>query len=85
MGKKILVINWKTCVSSRDPREYIEGTNGATDEKMEQINGLINLFLEAVEIPVLSAIALAILIIGERNFWSVPVGYQIEPIATIGK
>jgi hypothetical protein len=68
-----------------DPSEYIKGTNGATDERMENINGLINLFLRAVEIPVLSAIAFAIIIIGERNFWSVPVGYQIEPIATIGK
>ena len=85
MVKKILVINWKICVSSRDPSDYIEGTNGATDEKMEKINGLINLFLRAVEVPVLSAIAFAILIIGERNFSSVPVRYQIEPMTTIGR
>jgi hypothetical protein len=85
MGKKLLVFNWKICVSSRDPSEYIEGTNGANNEKIEQINGLINLFLRAVEVPALSAIVLVVLIIGEKNFWSVPVGYQIEPIATIGK
>ena len=89
MWNKIREINWKTRFGhgDRDERidEPIEGTNGATIEKMRGINSLIRLFLSAVEIPVFVAAVLAILIIGEMNFWSHQVNYQTEPIASIGK
>lgn len=89
MWNKILEINWKTRFGDRDGNETadepIEGTNGATVEKMKGVNSLINLFLSAVEIPVFGAAVLAILILGERNFWSHQVRYQTEPIASIGQ
>lgn len=46
---------------------------------------IVTLFLNAVEVPLFSAAVLAILIIGERNFFSHQVDYQTEPIASIGE
>jgi hypothetical protein len=89
MWNKILKVNWKTRFGDRDKDERIdepiEGTNGATIGKMRGVNTLIRLFLSAVEIPVFGAAVLAILIIGERNFFSYRVSYQTEPIASIGR
>ncbi|KAL4798496.1 hypothetical protein BDV19DRAFT_22687 [Aspergillus venezuelensis] len=73
-------------VSDTDPRdEPIDGTNGATVGKMLQINGLVRTVLSTVEAPVFAAAVLAILILGEKNFFSGPVDYGTEPIATIGQ
>ncbi|KAL4954720.1 hypothetical protein BDW69DRAFT_136941 [Aspergillus filifer] len=73
-------------VSDTDPRdEPIDGTNGATVGKMLQINGLVRMVLSTVEAPVFAAAVLAILILGEKNFFSRPVDYGTEPIATIGQ
>jgi hypothetical protein len=89
MWNKILEINWKTRFGDTDEDERadepIEGTNGATIGKMRGVNALIRLFLSAVEIPLFGAAVLAILIIGERNFFSSQVRYQTEPIASIGR
>ncbi len=88
MWNKILEINWKARFGNKDEDKQdkpIEGTNGATLEKMKGLDKLIRLFLSAVEIPVFGAAVLAILINGERNFWSRQVRYQTEPIASIGK
>lgn len=89
MWNKILEINWKTRFGNRHEDERIDepiaGTNGATIEKMQGVNTMIRRFLSAVEIPVFSAAVLAILIIGERNFFSSQVSYQTEPIASIGR
>jgi len=88
MWNKILDINWKTRFGdgNEDDRidEPIEGTNGATIGMIKRVNTLIRLLLSAVEIPVFGAAVLAILIIGERNFFSSQVLYQTEPIASIG-
>ncbi|KAL5344033.1 hypothetical protein BJX70DRAFT_393452 [Aspergillus crustosus] len=65
--------------------ETIEGTNGATVGKMLQINGLVRTVLRTVEAPVLAAGVLAILILGEKNFFSHPVDHGTEPIASIGQ
>jgi hypothetical protein len=46
---------------------------------------VIRFFLSTVEIPMFGAAVLAILIIGEQNFFSSQVLYQTEPIASIGK
>jgi hypothetical protein len=68
------------------PDETIEGTNGATTNQMKKVQEDIKKYLKiAVEIPVFGAAVLAILIIGERNFWSTPVKYQTEPIASVGR
>ncbi|KAL4868016.1 hypothetical protein BDV12DRAFT_170471 [Aspergillus spectabilis] len=65
--------------------ETIEGTNGATVGKMLQINGLVRTVLSTVEAPVFAAAVLAILILGEKNFFSRPVDHGTEPIASIGQ
>ena len=65
--------------------EPIDGTNGATVGKMLQINGLVRTVLSTVEAPVFAAAVLAILILGEKNFFSKPVDYGTEPIASIGQ
>ncbi|KAL4916142.1 hypothetical protein BDW62DRAFT_186866 [Aspergillus aurantiobrunneus] len=65
--------------------EPIEGTNGATVGKMLQINGLVRTVLSTVEAPVFAAAVLAILILGEKNFFSRPVDFGTEPIASIGQ
>jgi hypothetical protein len=65
--------------------EVIQGTNGATVGKMLQINGLVRTVLSTVEAPVFAAAVLAILVLGERNFFSRPVNYGTEPIASIGQ
>lgn len=85
MWNKILEINWKTRFGQEDENERIEGTNGATVEKMRGVNTLIRMFLSAVEIPLFVAAVLAILVLGERNFLSPQVKYQTEPLASIGR
>ncbi|KAL2820170.1 hypothetical protein BDW59DRAFT_118582 [Aspergillus cavernicola] len=77
----ILQEPWKTDTHDQP----IEGTNGATVGNMLQINQLVRKLLRAVEVPVFAAAVLAILIVGERNFWSTPVDYGTEPIASIGQ
>lgn len=52
---------------------------------MKGVNSLIRRFLSVVEVPVFGAAVLAILIIGEMNFFTKQVRYQTEPIASIGK
>jgi hypothetical protein len=84
MWNKILEINWKTRFEE-PTNEPIEGTNGATVEKMKGINSLIRSFLSAVEIPVFGLAVLAILIVGEMNFFSQQLRYQSEPMAAIGR
>lgn len=89
MWNKILEINWKARFGKKDDaknadEQPIEGTNGATPKKMKGVNGMVRLLLSAVEIPLFGAAVLAILIIGERNFWSHQMRYQTEPIASVG-
>ena len=89
MWRKILEINWKTRFGDKsednEVDKLIEGTNGATVQRMTGINKVIRKFLNAVEIPVCGGGIIAILIIGERNFFSSSLRYQTEPMATIGE
>ncbi|EXJ92926.1 hypothetical protein A1O3_01482 [Capronia epimyces CBS 606.96] len=89
MWNKVLEINGKNRFSDRNKEdeldEPISGTNGATLKKMRAINSAISRFLEAVQIPMTGAAVLAIVITGERNFFSPQVLYQTEPIASIGQ
>ncbi|KAI1485196.1 hypothetical protein F5X96DRAFT_691239 [Biscogniauxia mediterranea] len=70
---------------AENPNELIEVTNGATISEMRSINNIIRMFLSTLEIPVFNAAVLAILIIGEQNFFSPQVSYQTEPITSVGK
>lgn len=76
---KILKINWMKRDSKKDKDkqdgEPAEGTNGATIAKRRR----------AVLASVFGGAVLAIVIIGERNFFSPQVDYQTEPIAAIGR
>lgn len=90
MWNKILKINWKKRFGDGDSSEedldaHISGTNAATPAKMNKVNDRIRFYLSMVEIPVFGAAILAILILGERNFFSYGVAYMTEPIASIGK
>lgn len=89
MWNKILDTNWRARKGEKEPaqpgmHEVIEGTNRATPRKMEIINRRIRAFLRVVEGSVFGGLVLAILILGEINFWSPQVMYMIEPFATVG-
>ncbi|KAK7963356.1 hypothetical protein PG988_010330 [Apiospora saccharicola] len=97
MWNKILEINWKRRFGQRnntsnaeqarqnEDEEVIEGTNGATVGKMNNVNEIIRQFLSVVQIPVFVGAVLAIMVIGELNFWSESVNYQTEPVTSIGQ
>ncbi|KAL9085263.1 MAG: hypothetical protein Q9165_007697 [Trypethelium subeluteriae] len=89
MWNKIVEINWKARFGNVDEGErmddLIEGTNGATIGRMRGVNDMVRLFLSVVEVPVFSGAVLAILILGESNFFSDQVKWQTEPIRSIGK
>ncbi|KAI1636811.1 hypothetical protein F4809DRAFT_650235 [Biscogniauxia mediterranea] len=53
--------------------------------EMRSINNIIRMFLSTLEITVFSAAVLAILIIGEQNFFNPQVSYQTEPITSLSQ
>lgn len=65
--------------------EPIEGTNGATRGKMRGVNDMVRFFLSVAVIPIFGGAGVALLIVGERNFFSPQVIYQNEPLASIGR
>ncbi|KAI7781654.1 hypothetical protein LA080_014552 [Diaporthe eres] len=90
MWNKILEINWKARRGrggpvKEQPEDHgiIPGTNGATMKGMKDVNQAIRSLLSAVEVPVLGGAWIAVLIIGEINFWSPQVRYHTEPISSI--
>ncbi|KAI1417309.1 hypothetical protein F5Y13DRAFT_152456 [Hypoxylon sp. FL1857] len=85
MWNKILEINWKITFGQGDGDQLIEGTNGATVARMTGVNAMIRLFLSTIEVPLFSAAVLAILIYGEKNFFSDEVKWQTEPMTSIGQ
>lgn len=91
MWNKILKINWKKRfgdggdTGEEDLDAHISGTNAATPAKMMKVNDRIRFYLSMMEIPVFGGAILAILILGERNFFSYSVAYMTEPIASIGE
>ncbi|KAK6221393.1 hypothetical protein LQW54_001494 [Pestalotiopsis sp. IQ-011] len=89
MWNHIAEFNWRQRFFSKEQEkdeEIIEGTNGATTGQMKYLNQNIKKYLKiAVELPVFGAAVLAILVIGEKNFWSKPVNYMTEPIASVGQ
>jgi hypothetical protein len=65
----------------RNNRENVTDSRTDTIKKADNTTGEL---MKRVDIPVFSSVILAILIIGEYNFWSVQVNWQTEPIATVG-
>jgi hypothetical protein len=83
---KILDHNWERFSKKEvKPDDPIKGTNGATINHMTGIGEKIKEWMSLIEVPVMAAAVLAILIQGERNFWSPQVYYQTEPITSIGR
>ncbi|CZS88370.1 uncharacterized protein RAG0_00111 [Rhynchosporium agropyri] len=90
MWNKIRKINWilrwgNGEIEDEKVDKEIEGTNGATILSMKGLNSVIRRLLSVVEVTVFGAAVLTILILGEMNFFSKPVRYQTEPIASIGQ
>lgn len=91
MTDKVFESKWKSRlglgISTDDTPvdEPISGTNGATKGTMKGVNNKIRYFLSVVAVPVFGGAGLAIIIVGEINFFSGPVSYQVEPLASIGK
>ncbi|KAF2433379.1 hypothetical protein EJ08DRAFT_583857 [Tothia fuscella] len=92
MWNKILENNWKrrrnrgaNKEGNQPLDEVIAGTNGATIGRMTGINKMVRYMLGFIEIPVFCGAILAILAIGELNFFSRQVRYQTEPVASIGQ
>jgi hypothetical protein len=84
MWNRILEINWRARFGRRGNDEVIDDQDSATIGEMRRADGFIRKWLRAVEIPLFFGAVLAILVIGERNFFSKQVRYQTEPIASIG-
>ncbi|KAG6010520.1 hypothetical protein E4U21_005871 [Claviceps maximensis] len=87
MMDKILEINWKSRFGITDEmcNEPIEGTNGATIGKMYLVNEAVRFFMSVAIVPIFASAGLAVLIIGEINFFSAQMRYQNEPMASIGQ
>ncbi|QUC22871.1 uncharacterized protein UV8b_07112 [Ustilaginoidea virens] len=87
MMDKILEINWKSRFGINDDirSEPIKGTNGATVGKMNDVNEIIRFFISVAIVPIFTAAGLAVLIVGEINFFSYQMRYQNEPMASIGQ
>ena len=86
--KNIIALNWKGYVSNRvaaqSTEAFPESPKDSTSSPKHNVNGLVSKFLSTLEIPMFSAAVLAILVLGERNFFSPQVRYQTEPMASIG-
>jgi len=53
-------------------------------EQMMKINATIRELLNVIEFIIFSGAVVALIIVGEMNFWSEPLNYQTEPISNIG-
>ncbi|PKK42457.1 hypothetical protein CI102_13232 [Trichoderma harzianum] len=69
---------------SYETNKPISGISGTTKSTVNDVNLMIHLFLSAATAPVSGCAAVAIIIVGEINFFSSPVNYQAEPLAAIG-
>lgn len=89
MTEKVFKNNWISRFGTRaddaQADEPISGTNGATKGTMKGVNDMVRFFLSVAAVPVFGGAGLAILIVGEINFFSSPVNYQVEPLASIGE
>lgn len=86
MWDRVLEINWRRRFG-RQQEEDEETTEdgGANKGVMKKVNDTIGFYLKILAVPVFGGAGLAILIVGEINFFSPQVDYQTEPMANIGK
>jgi hypothetical protein len=81
---KILDVNWKRRRGTQQPEDQVQGGN-ITVRELNNINTVVTKFLGVIEIPVFGGAVLAIVIIGEINFFSTQLMFQTEPMASIGE
>ncbi|KAL2161870.1 hypothetical protein VTH06DRAFT_7654 [Thermothelomyces fergusii] len=82
---KIAKSNWSKQFGIPDIDEVIEGTNGATPRRMKKVSDVIRRLLSVVEISMFAGAVLALIVVGELNFWSPPLFHDTEPIGNIGQ
>lgn len=87
---RILDLHWKMGNRHRHQNrsadgDLIEGANGATVGQMKGVNGMVRKLLSVIYVPLFGGAVLAILCIGEVNFFSPQVLSQTEPITSVGK
>lgn len=81
---KILDINWRKRAPAQQLDEIIEGAN-ITVQELRGINSVVRKFLSVLEIPLCGGVIVALIGIGEANFFSPQVQYDTEPMASIGQ
>ncbi|EFX06539.1 hypothetical protein CMQ_6860 [Grosmannia clavigera kw1407] len=87
MWNTIVEINWRSRRSSADdPHDGDdEHDEHAVRSNIKKVNATIGTFLRAIEIPLFGGAVLALLITGERNFFSPQIWYMTEPMANVGQ
>lgn len=84
---KVLEMNYRKKFGGKSEIENldapIQGTK-LTVGGLNRIDNWMGRFLNVVEVPLYVGAVLAVLAIGERNFFSREVKYQTEPIESIG-
>lgn len=81
---KIFEINWAKRFGEDEEQAPIEGTNGATRKRLKSVENVTQTLLSTVEVFVFGGAALAVIIVGELNFFSTQVKYQTETIESVG-
>ena len=89
MWNKILETNWRRehgrRLESETQDSIAPGAIAASAEKMKIVNDNIRYYLKMIEIPIFGAAIIAIIVIGEKNFWSDSLYYQTEAMPSIGE
>lgn len=81
---KVLETNWKRRRHVEELDARIEGANMTVGE-LRNINRLVQSFLTVIEIPLFGGAVIAIIGIGEANFFSPQMRYMTEPMGSFGK
>jgi hypothetical protein len=85
MWDRVLEINWRRRFGRQEEDDAASEDGGANKGVMKKVNDTIGFFLKILAVPVFGGAGLAILIVGEINFFSPQVDYQTEPMANIGE
>ncbi|CAF3451965.1 unnamed protein product [Fusarium graminearum] len=85
MWDRVLEINWRRRFGRQEEEDTASEDGDANKGVMKTVNDTIGFFLRILAVPVFGGAGLAILIVGEINFFSPPVDYQTEPMANIGQ
>lgn len=86
MWNKVVTRRWMHGWRRSDNTNSVKSlTDPANMTLTEKINERIGYFLSMVAVPVFGGAGVAIVIVGELNFFSPQVRYQTEPMASVGK